>query len=212
MVGNCHHHHHHHHYHKHQGLDPLTRSVSRVTAARANASSVFQCFSLLVVCSGMISKGFAFVAFFASEEASSVCIQPKNDLAVAIQSPILSWVEAKNPPQNKYCRESESAIIRCMSALVKATPSSFSSQWLTMTGVFANVSSLLLRREGCLPALPGNSTEFPCLLQGKGYGNTGGMGKLEGVWDWVMVRFQPSSGCCISSRSWEKPFLQCKGS
>jgi len=29
-----------HHHHKHQGLDPLIRSVSRVTAARSNASSV----------------------------------------------------------------------------------------------------------------------------------------------------------------------------
>ena len=57
--------------------------------------------------------------------------------------------------------------------------SSFSSWWLTMTGVFANVSSLLLRREGCLPALPGNSVEFPCLLKGNGYGNTGGISKLK---------------------------------
>jgi len=63
-----------HHHHKHQGLDPLIRSVSRVTGARANASSVFQLFSFLVVCSGMISKGFGFVAFCASVEASSVCI------------------------------------------------------------------------------------------------------------------------------------------
>ena len=55
------HHHHHHHHHKHQGLDPLIRSVSTVTAARTNASSVFQLFSFLVVCS-MISKGFGFVA------------------------------------------------------------------------------------------------------------------------------------------------------
>jgi len=55
-------HRHHHHHYKHQGLDPLIRSVSRVTAARANASSVFQLFSFLVVCSGMISKGFGFVA------------------------------------------------------------------------------------------------------------------------------------------------------
>jgi len=54
---------HHHKYNKQQGLDPLIRSVSRVTAARANASSVFQLFSFLVVCSGMISKGFGFVAF-----------------------------------------------------------------------------------------------------------------------------------------------------
>jgi len=37
-----HHHHHHHHHHKHQGLDPLIRSVSTVTAAHTNASSVFQ--------------------------------------------------------------------------------------------------------------------------------------------------------------------------
>ena len=65
---------HHHHHHHHQGLDPLIRSVSTVTAARANASSVFQLFSFLVVCSGMISKGFCFVAFFASAETSSVCI------------------------------------------------------------------------------------------------------------------------------------------
>jgi len=60
--------------HKEQGLDPLIRSVSTVTAARANASSVFQLFSFLVVCSGMISKGFGFVSFFASVKASSVCI------------------------------------------------------------------------------------------------------------------------------------------
>ena len=64
----------HHHHHKHQGLDPLIRSVSTVTAARANASSVFQLFSFLAVCSGMVSKGFGFVAFFASVKASSVCI------------------------------------------------------------------------------------------------------------------------------------------
>jgi len=62
-----------HHHHKQQGLDPLIRSVSRVTAALSNVSSVFQLFSFLVVCSGMISKGFGFVAFFASVNASSVC-------------------------------------------------------------------------------------------------------------------------------------------
>ena len=69
--------HHHHHYHQHQGLDPLIRSVSRVTctAALANVSSVFQLFSFLVVCSDMISKRFGFVAFFASVKASSVCIR-----------------------------------------------------------------------------------------------------------------------------------------
>ena len=66
---------HFHQHPKHQRLNPLIRSVSRVTAARVNASSVFQLFSFLVVCSGMISKGFGFVAFFASVKASSVCIQ-----------------------------------------------------------------------------------------------------------------------------------------
>jgi len=64
----------HYHHHKHQGLGPLIRFFSRVTTARANASSVFQLFYFHVVCSGMISKGFGFVAFFANMEASSVCI------------------------------------------------------------------------------------------------------------------------------------------
>jgi hypothetical protein len=32
---------HHHHHHKHQGLDPLIRSVSRVTTAPANVLSVY---------------------------------------------------------------------------------------------------------------------------------------------------------------------------
>ena len=63
-----------HHHHKHQGLDPLVRSVSRVTTALANVSLVFQLFSFLVVCSDMISKEFGLVAFFASVKASSVCI------------------------------------------------------------------------------------------------------------------------------------------
>jgi len=65
----CHNHHHH-----HQGLAPLIRSISRVTTALANVSSVFQLFSFLVVCSDMILKGFGLVAFFASVKASSVCI------------------------------------------------------------------------------------------------------------------------------------------
>ena len=52
----------------------MIRSVSRVTTALANVSSVFQLFSFLVVCSDMISKGFGLVAFFASVKASSVCI------------------------------------------------------------------------------------------------------------------------------------------
>jgi hypothetical protein len=70
-------------HHKHQRLGHLARSVSRVTAALANVSSVYQLFSFLVDCSGMILKGFGFVAFFAGVKASSfrihlsclVCIQ-----------------------------------------------------------------------------------------------------------------------------------------
>jgi len=62
------------HHHKHEGLEPLICSVSRITTALANVSSVFQLFSFLVVCSDMISKGFGLVAFFASVRASSVCI------------------------------------------------------------------------------------------------------------------------------------------
>ena len=64
----------HHHHHKHQRLDPLIRSVSRVTTVPANFSSVFQLFFFLVVCSDMISKGFCLVTFFASVKTSSVCI------------------------------------------------------------------------------------------------------------------------------------------
>jgi hypothetical protein len=43
-----------------------------------------------------------FVAFFASEEASSACIQPKTDLAVTIiTNPDLSG--GQNLSQNKHC-------------------------------------------------------------------------------------------------------------
>jgi hypothetical protein len=76
--------HHRHHHHKHQGSDHLIRSVSRVTTVLANVSSVFQLFSFLVVCNDMISKGFGFVAFFASVKAISVCI--RLSFLVCIQS------------------------------------------------------------------------------------------------------------------------------
>jgi len=63
------------------------------------------------------------VAFFAIEEASSACIQTKSDLGVTIvTNPELSG--GQNPSQNKHCHKSEGAVIRSMSALVKATRSS----------------------------------------------------------------------------------------
>ena len=65
-----------HHHHKHQGLDPLICSISRVTIVLANVSLVFQLF-FLVVCSDMISKGFGLVAFFASVKASSVRVRSR---------------------------------------------------------------------------------------------------------------------------------------
>jgi len=52
-----------HHHHKHPGLGHLVRSVSRVTVAVSIVSSVSQLFSSLVGCSGMILKGFGFVAW-----------------------------------------------------------------------------------------------------------------------------------------------------
>jgi hypothetical protein len=69
---------HHHHHHQHQGLDPLIRSISRVTAVLANISWVFQSIFFLVVCSCMISEGFGFVAFFVCVKASSFCILSQN--------------------------------------------------------------------------------------------------------------------------------------
>jgi hypothetical protein len=40
---------------------------------------------------------------------------------------------------------------------------------------------IVLAEKGGLPALLENSTVFPCLLQGNGYGNTRWIGKLEGT-------------------------------
>jgi hypothetical protein len=62
------------HHHKHPGLGHLARSVSRVTVTLSIVSSVSKLFSFLVGCSGMILKGFGFVAFFAGVNASSFCI------------------------------------------------------------------------------------------------------------------------------------------
>jgi hypothetical protein len=61
-------------HHTHQGLGHLACSVSRVAAALASVSSVSQLFFFPVDCSGMILKGFGFVAFFAGVKASSFCI------------------------------------------------------------------------------------------------------------------------------------------
>jgi hypothetical protein len=76
----------HHHHHKHQGLDPLIRSISRVTTAHANVSSVFQLFSFLVVCSYMISKGFGLVAFFASVLVKASYVSIRLSCLVCIHS------------------------------------------------------------------------------------------------------------------------------
>jgi hypothetical protein len=74
------------HHHQHQGLDPLIRSVSRVTTVLANVSSVFQLFFFFVVCSDMISKGFGLVAFFASVKSSSVYINRLDLLVLNINT------------------------------------------------------------------------------------------------------------------------------
>ena len=63
-----------HHRHKHQGFVPSIRSVPRVTVALSNVSLVFLLCFFLVACSGMMSRGFGFVAFFASVKTSLVCI------------------------------------------------------------------------------------------------------------------------------------------
>jgi hypothetical protein len=76
----------HHHHHKHQWSDPLIRSVSTITTALANVSSVYQFFFFLVVCSDIISKGFGLLAFFATVKSSSVCIHPS--CPVCIQSAV----------------------------------------------------------------------------------------------------------------------------
>ena len=101
------HHHHHHHHHQHQGLDPLTRSVSRFTTTLSNVSSVFQLFSFLVVCSDMISQGFGLVAFFASVKASSVCIHLS--CPVCIQS-VVHGVRSRLFCGHKGCSLSEVSI------------------------------------------------------------------------------------------------------
>jgi len=91
-----------HHHHKHKGLDPLIPSVSRVTTALANVSSVFQLFAFLVVCSYMISKGFGLVAFFVSVKASSVCIHLS--CLVCIQS-VVHGVRTRLFCGHKGCRD-----------------------------------------------------------------------------------------------------------
>ena len=52
----------------------MARSVSRVTVALSIVFSVSQLFPFLVGSSGMILKGFGFVAFFAGVKASCFCI------------------------------------------------------------------------------------------------------------------------------------------
>jgi hypothetical protein len=79
-----HHDHDHHHHHKHQGLGPLARSVSRVTAALASVSLVSQLFSFLVDCSGMILKGFGVVAFIAPSDIKVHCFTYQKALTFVV--------------------------------------------------------------------------------------------------------------------------------
>ena len=113
-VGICIHHHHHHH--KHHGFDLLIRSVSTVTTALANVSSVFQLFSFLVVCSDMISKGFGLVAFFASVKTSSVCI--RLSCLVCIQS-VFHGVRSRLFCGHKGCSLPEVSITSFLPLLYK---------------------------------------------------------------------------------------------
>jgi len=90
------------HHHKHQVLDPLISSISRITTALANVSVVFQLFFFLVVCSDMISSGFGLVTFFASVKTSSVCIHLS--CLVCIQS-VVHGVRSRLFCGHKGCSE-----------------------------------------------------------------------------------------------------------
>ena len=83
------------------------RSVSRITTALANVSSVFQLFSFLLVCSDMISKGFGLLAFFSSVKASSVCIHLS--CPVCIQS-VVHGVRGRLFCGHKWCSLPEVSI------------------------------------------------------------------------------------------------------
>jgi hypothetical protein len=92
------------HHYIHQGLDSLIRSVSRVTSAFANVSSVFQLFFFLVVCGDMISKGFGLVAFFVSVKASSVCIHSSqsNQIQTWHKTPVIyPWCSSEHHTNSK---------------------------------------------------------------------------------------------------------------
>ena len=65
----------HHHHHKRQGLGPLARSVSRVTAVPSISSLVFQFSFFLVGCTSMLLRGLGFVAFFVGVRTISLCIR-----------------------------------------------------------------------------------------------------------------------------------------
>ena len=79
-----------------------------------------------------------------------------------------------------------------------------------MTGLFTNMSSFLLRREGCLPALPGNSTVFPHLLQANGYRNTGGMGKSEGSRERLWHASSPGQDAPLVAEAERNPFFSAR--
>ena len=63
---------------------------------------------------------------------------------------LVATAKNKFPRKDKYCNKIKNATTRNESALVctvQAIPSSLSSRWLTTTGLFVNMFSLLLRRE-----------------------------------------------------------------
>jgi len=104
----------------------LIRSVSRVTTALANVSSVFQLFSFLVVCSDMISKGFGLVAFFVSVKASSVCVHLS--CLVCIQS-VVYGVRSHLFCGHKECSLPEVSITSFLPLLCRAVRVQFSDPY-----------------------------------------------------------------------------------
>jgi hypothetical protein len=131
------------HHNKHQGLDPLIHSVSRVTTALAIVSSVFQLLFFLVVCSDMISNVFSLVTFFASVKASSVCIH--QSCPVCIQS-VVHGVRSRLFCGHKECSLPEVSITSFLPLQYWSYASSGDSELGRMSSVW--ITSPLLSKFG----------------------------------------------------------------